>query len=184
MPDSVSTIGNYAFSGCNNLTTITASENIIDICANSFEDTAWYDDQPDGIVFFYGIAYGYKGSYTDFDMISNPDIRGVSRGAFYGRHIITANIPDGTTIIGDWTCTNSSIVSITLPATISEIGYYAFYCSHLTTVYYEGTEADYQEINIMLYNDYLEEADIYYYSESPIYDNQHWHYVEDVPTIW
>ena len=57
----VTTIGDYAFSSCKSLTSITISDNVTSMGRDVFSSTAWYNNQPDGLVYAGKVAYKYKG---------------------------------------------------------------------------------------------------------------------------
>lgn len=61
LPDSVKEIGVSAFNGCTNLSTIDFPSGEFTIEANAFDGTAWYNNQPDGIIYFGTTAYALKG---------------------------------------------------------------------------------------------------------------------------
>ena len=82
-----------------------------------------------------------------------------------------------------------SLTSVVIPDSVTSIGNYAFYnCSSLTDVYYTGSEAEWQVIDIdHVYdgNSCLTNAARYYYSETaPTTEGNFWHYVDGVPTVW
>ncbi len=55
----------------------------------------------------------------------------------------------------------------------------------LTTVYYKGTETEWEQISIGTRNDKLLSATRYYYSENePVGEGNYWRYVGGVPTPW
>ena len=60
IPEGVTSIGSYAFEGCSNLTAITLPESVNSIGEEAFHSTAWYRNQPDGIVCIGKKLYGYK----------------------------------------------------------------------------------------------------------------------------
>jgi hypothetical protein len=70
---------------------------------------------------------------------------------------------------------------VTIPDSVTSIGYEAFYyCSSLTEVYYNGSAAEWNSISIGSYNDYLENATLYYYSEArPAEEGNYWHWGEN-----
>ena len=115
IPNSVTSIGASAFAGCTHLTSITIHESVTDIGSGAFTSTAWYDNQPDGLVYAGKVAYKYKGTMPEN---------------------IALDIIDGTLgITGNafWGCTN--LTSITIPESVTCIGSYAFYgCSGLTSI--------------------------------------------------
>lgn len=56
---------------------------------------------------------------------------------------------------------NSEIKTVTIPASVTYIGYAAFYgCNKLTNVYYKGTEEQWDNLNIAKSNEVLLDADI------------------------
>ncbi len=61
IPNSVIYIYNWAFYGCSGLTSVTFPNNVITIGDDAFENTAWYDNQPDGLVYAGKMVYKYKG---------------------------------------------------------------------------------------------------------------------------
>ena len=117
IPDTVTSIGNYAFMGCSGLTSI---------------------DIPSGVT-----SIGYA--------------------AFSGCSGLTSiDIPSGVTSIEDYAFNGcSGLTSIDIPSGVTSIGEDAFYkCSNLKTVYYSGTEAQWEAITIGRYNTPLENANI------------------------
>ncbi len=56
---------------------------------------------------------------------------------------------------------------------------------NLKTVYFGGTDAEWSELLIGVNNEYLTNADLYFYSESePTEAGSYWRYVDGVPTVW
>ncbi len=82
--------------------------------------------------------------------------------------VIPAVSPDGDTVIGiDGSAfADTDITSVTLPNTIEEIGRKAFNnCTSLTDVYYDGTEAEWNNISISSGNTPLANATIHFTAE-------------------
>jgi hypothetical protein len=82
---------------------------------------------------------------------------------------------------------NSSIENIVIPKSVTLIKYDVFEnTTNLSTVFYMGTEEEWNAIDIEKDgNLYLIEATRYYYSENkPAAEGNYWHYVDGVPTIW
>nr|WP_177296266.1 leucine-rich repeat protein [uncultured Blautia sp.] len=113
IPDSVTSIGNYAFSKCTSLTSISIPDSVTSIDDNAFE---WC---------------------TSLTSITIPNNVTVIR-----MHVF-------------FNCTN--LTSITIPASVTKILMGAFSgCSGLKDVYYLGTEAEWESITISsYYNDDL-----------------------------
>ena len=65
IPDSVTSIGSNSFYGCTGLTSITIPDSLANIEGDAFNNTAWYNNQPDGMVYAGRVAYKYKGTMPD-----------------------------------------------------------------------------------------------------------------------
>ena len=62
IPDSVTKIGIGAFEACTRLASIVIPNSVTSIGIGAFNNTAWYNNQPDGMVYAGMVAYGYKGT--------------------------------------------------------------------------------------------------------------------------
>ena len=62
IPAAVDSIGYEAFRGCENLATLTIPTSLTYIGNGAFYGTAWFNNQPDGVVYAGNMAYGYKGT--------------------------------------------------------------------------------------------------------------------------
>ena len=161
LPNGVKAIPSYAFYGCTGLTSITIPDSVTSIGYEAFYNTAWYNNQPDGLVYAGKVAYKYKGTMpsntsivlkegtlgitnsafrncTGLTSITIPDsVTSIGNYAFYGCNGLTSIIiPDSVTIIGDSAFEGCTwLTSITIPDSVTSIGNDAFQgCSWLTSV--------------------------------------------------
>mgnify|MGYP000844182435 FL=1 len=114
MPDSVTSIGNYAFYGCSSLTNITIPDSITSIGNNTFYNCSSLTDVavPNGVTSI--------GSY-----------------AFYGCSNLTSiAVPDGVISLGDHAFSRcSGLTAITIPNSVTNIKDSAFSrCTSLTSI--------------------------------------------------
>ena len=68
LPKSVKTIDNQAFWGCTSLYSIDIPSSVISVGYESFDQTKWYEDLPDGVVYLNKVLYKIKGNYTNYSL--------------------------------------------------------------------------------------------------------------------
>ena len=140
IPNSVTHIGGYAFFGCSGLTSINIPNSVTDIGGNggnAFSGTAWYNNQPDGLVYAGKVAYKYKGNMPENTSIILKDgTLGISDDAFHGCSGLTSvTIPNSVTIIrGNAFYGCSGLTSVTIPSSVSYIESAFFGCTGLNFI--------------------------------------------------
>jgi len=139
IPAGVTTIWEDAFSGCENLKSITLPAGVTSIGWGAFEETAWLNSQPDGLVYVGKVLYAYKGSMPANTVINNirADTEAIAGGAFFWCENLTSiTIPASVTVIEMYSfCGCTGLKSITIPAGVTVIGHGAFSdCSNLTSI--------------------------------------------------
>jgi hypothetical protein len=114
IPSSVTTIGNYAFDGCSSLTSVTIPNLVTSIGEHAFH------------------------SCNSLISVTIPNlVTSIRNFAFYGCSSLTSvTIPNSVTSIGSSAFDRcSSLASVTIPNLVTSIGDYAFFsCSSLTSV--------------------------------------------------
>ena len=103
IPNSITSIGGYAFYYCTGLTSITIPDSVTSIGGIAFHNTAWYNNQPDGVVYAGKVAYDYKGTMpSDTSIELKEGTKGIANTAFADCTGLTnIKIPDSVTSIGE-----------------------------------------------------------------------------------
>ena len=104
IPQGVTTIGSYAFVDCSGLSSLSIPSSVTSIGGFAFEGTPWYDNQHNGLVYAGKVAYKYKGEMPDGTMITLKNgTLGIAEDAFKECGGLTSiTIPKGVTNIGDY----------------------------------------------------------------------------------
>jgi hypothetical protein len=132
IPNSVTTIGDYAFWRCYHLTSVTIPNSVTTIGGNAFYDC-------DGLT-----------SVTIPNSVTT-----IGEWAFsFCRGLTSVTIPNSVTAIGDGAFSYcEGLTSVTIPNSVTTIGNNAFYyCSGLTAIYVDAANTQYSSENGVLFN--------------------------------
>ena len=137
--DTVTSIGEWAFYGCTNLTSIVLPDSITEISMYTFKNCSNLTSIviPKGVENIGDYAFEWCTNLTNITFEEGSQLKTIGEFAFnYCSALSTVNIPSTVNTIGRnafSTCKN--LVSIDLPDSITEIGIYAFRgCSILTSI--------------------------------------------------
>lgn len=128
IPKNVTELEYAVFLYCTNLATITIPDTLTKIGGRTFENTAWYNNQPNGVVYAGKVLYNYKGDMPAGTVINvKKGTKGIAGFAFLNQsNLKSVNIPEGVTNIGEIAFYNCpSITSIKIPNSVTEIEDYA-----------------------------------------------------------
>ena len=132
IPDSVTSIGSHAFSGCSNLTSITIPSSVVTIDGYAFENCSSLTSItiPEGITSIGNYAFRNCSSLTSI------------------------TIGEGVTSIGSNTFSGcSSLESIVIPSNVTSIDKYAFsYCDSLISIEVDSANPNYLSEDGVLFN--------------------------------
>ncbi|MBE6976557.1 MAG: TIR domain-containing protein [Ruminococcaceae bacterium] len=195
----VTRIGDYAFSYCDKLQSVTIPKGVISIGQSTFHGCTSLQSVtlPEGITSIGDSAFDHC---YDLQSVTIPEsVTSIGNRAFqFCRSLQSVTIPEGVTSIGQSTfhgCTSlqsvtlpegvtnitesafaecSSLKSVTIPKSVTSIGESAFWsCTTLTDVWYAGSESDRASIEIGTNNDKFKNATWHYGKTTPNSDYEY-----------
>lgn len=137
IPNTVKKIGMYAFTACTKLVDISFPDSLEDIMGGALYECAWYNNQPDGLIYIGNLLYRYKGTAPAGTIVVKEGTTAILDFTFHNQpNIQSVILPESLTSIhlhAFYGCTN--ITELILPASIQIIENQAFaYCTSLTEV--------------------------------------------------
>ena len=134
----VTSIPSYMCYEMSNLKSVTIGNSVTNIGPQAFNRTAWYDNQPDGLVYAGNVAYKYKGTMpTNTSITLKEETVGIADEAFLGCTGLTSvTTQNSVASIGNYAFKNcSGLTSVTIGNSVTSIGNGAFNrCSGLTSI--------------------------------------------------
>ena len=151
----VTSIGNSAFEGCTNLTSVTIPNSVTSIGDGAFYNCISLTSIaiPNSVTSIGYVAFEYCTSLTSV-MIGNG-VTNIGQGAFSVCTSLTSvTIPNSVTSIGDYAlswCT--SLTGVTIPNSINNIGLGTFYgCTSLTSITVDALNSVYSSLAGVLFS--------------------------------
>ncbi|MBR4949879.1 MAG: leucine-rich repeat protein, partial [Clostridia bacterium] len=145
IPDSVTSIVDWAFGGCDGLTSITIPNSVTSIGEWTFSDCSNLTSItiPTSVTSIGIRAFSFCSSLTNITIPNS--VTSIREGAFeFCSSLTSITIPNHVTSISDGAFYNcSGLTSITIPDSVTSIGNSAFkYCDNLTIYGYSGSYAE------------------------------------------
>ena len=183
IPSGETAIGEYAFQGCTALTEVVIPAGVTSIGAGAFQGCTALTEVmiPSSVTDIGAWAFQDCSQLTRVDILSG--VVTIGDAAFRGCTTLTEMvIPSGVTSIGEWAFQGCSVLTrVSIPVSIASIGEVAFYETGLKHVYYDGTEAQWNAIQIGEYNSSLTQAIIHYSGAGwEMEDGKHYWYEKGV----
>lgn len=150
IPNHITSIGNYAFCNCNDLTSIVIPDSVTIIGEYAFYNCKGLTSVrlPNNIISIKDNTFGGCKKLTHITIPNN--VKNIGDYAFnHCDSLLSIYIPDSVTHINGgafFGC--ESLTSIIIPSSVTSIGHGAFYmCTNLKNITYKGTKSDWEKIN-------------------------------------
>lgn len=143
IPEGVTTIEEDAFSQCSMLENIKFPDSLKEIYDSSnnigFNDTKWYDDQPEGLLYIDNILVDYKGNSETMptELTIKDGTKCIADSALKNsENLVNVKIPNSVTYIGGYAFDNCpNLISVNIPNNVMYIGRNAFlWCPNLKSI--------------------------------------------------
>ncbi|MBK6088282.1 leucine-rich repeat protein [Ruminococcus difficilis] len=136
LPDSITVFNSQAFKGCTQLEQFNIPESLERVSRGALDDTAWYANQPDGVVYVGTVLYSYKNTEHPETVTIKDGTKAITSYAFERSNIESISVPDSVTVIGEGAFKNcSELKQVHLGNGLTEIKGSTFYnCNNLETI--------------------------------------------------
>lgn len=163
VPDSITSINNYTFSGCTSITSVTLPNCITKICDDAFS----FCDNLEKVEFGHELKSigNYAFAYTSLTNITIPDsVTYIGDYAFSCCSFESIVIPDSLTSVNDYAFSYCrDLKTVIIPDSVTKIGYSAFdECLLISNVLFKGSKSQWNSIDFSDSNYYLVESVIHY----------------------
>ena len=142
IPDSITSIGKYAFAYCSSLTSVTIPDSVTSIGERAFYYCSSLTSItiPDSVTSIGNYAFVSCENLTSITI--SDSITEIGDSVFnYCVSLTSVTIPDSVTSIGEYAFEGCySLTSVTIPDSVTSIGCWAFHdCENLTSIYCKPT---------------------------------------------
>ena len=149
IPEGVTLIDDYTFYGCHSLSSITIPNSVTSIGPNAFASCSSLTSItiPNSVTSIGVATFDHCSSLTSITIPNS--VTSIGSDAFANCSSLTSIIiPNGITSIGSYTFANcSSLTSITIPNSVTSIGSNAFNrCSGLQSIIFNGTCSEWESV--------------------------------------
>ena len=94
LPSTLEEIESNAFAVCSAIENINFPASLRIMSGTEIDGTAWYNAQPDGVVYAGGVLLKYKGDGENVSVTVKAGTRGIADGAFAGTDLVELIVPD------------------------------------------------------------------------------------------
>ena len=155
LPNGVTSIGDYAFSGCSSLTSITIPKGVTSIGENAFYycSSLTSIEIPEGVTSIEEYAFNNCSSLAS--IVIPEGVTEIESRTFYNCSSLTSiTLPESLTSIGEYVFSGcSSLASIVIPERVTTIGEYVFSgCSSLQSIEVDERNTNFKSIDGVLFN--------------------------------
>lgn len=130
MSEGVTSIGDWAFEDCEKLSSITMPDSVVSFGAEVFSDTAWLNNYVEDMIYIEHILIGYQGSDAK------------------------VGIPETITVVAEYAFSGvSDVTEVTIPSSVISIGSSAFNgCHDLEDITVDVNNTVYSSVDGVLYD--------------------------------